>query len=53
LITVAATEVANKLRILSVLFSQPGDLVLSDNEKAGLVGLFDDLVIELTVDILE
>jgi hypothetical protein len=39
----AAMEVANKLKTLAVLFSQPGDLVLTDNEKAGLVGIFDDM----------
>ena len=41
-------DVANKLKILAVLFAQPGDLVLNDNEKAGLAGLFDDLVNDLT-----
>ncbi len=43
----AVNEAASKLCLLSSLFSQPGDLILGENEKAGLVGLFDELAFKL------
>lgn len=49
----AASDVANKLKTLSVLFSQPGDLILTDNEKAGLTSLFEEMATELNKQILE
>ena len=45
---VAAQNAASKLCLLSSLFSQPGDLILGANEKAGLVGLLDELAFSLT-----
>ncbi len=33
-----------KLGLLSTLLSQPGDLVLSDSDKMGLVAIFDGVI---------
>ena len=42
-----AQDTANKLRLLSSLLAQPGDLALDDKEKAGLTSMFNDIVIAL------
>lgn len=33
-----------KIGLLANLFSQPGDLILNEDDKAGLVGIFQDLL---------
>ncbi len=42
-----AQDTVNKLRLLSSLLAQPGDLALDDKEKAGLTNMFNDMVITL------
>ena len=36
-----------KIGLLASLFSQPGDLVLDENDKAGLVNIFYDVIEKL------
>jgi hypothetical protein len=38
----------NKLGLLANLFSQPGDLVLTEIDKSGLVDIFQEMVIILS-----
>lgn len=38
---------ANKLGLLANLFSAPGDLILEERDKAGLVEIFHDVIREL------
>lgn len=37
-----------KIMLLANLFSQPGDLVLNENDKAGLVSIFYDLIEDIS-----
>ncbi len=43
----AVNDTVGTLTYLSTLLSQPGDLVLSDQEKRGMVSIYDGLIVKL------
>lgn len=43
----AVQNAALKIGLLANLFAQPGDLVLVEDDKAGLVQLFEELINDL------
>lgn len=43
-----AQDASAKIGLLANLFSQPGDLVLNEDDKAGLVDIFQSVIDNLT-----